>query len=221
MDITIQFWYCFLLQHLNLIDQIVNIYLELNYEKLGPSRAFVIWWAIFPILNIGKYLHWPKNSSRLNWTWGMIIIFYTIECSIQFLTARELFFLPIFQSASLDLSYIHCKLLKCQSYLCWFFSVTRLVFNLIIYHNAWKKHPEFQGYRGKGYLFFRFSIFILCAKVNTTQVSYLQDPKQLNQEERTCHLTLLMNGRRLDQRGESLQILVCLSPKKDFFQRLS
>ena len=54
MDIKLQCWYTLLLNHLNPIDQVMNIFLQTFYEKIGPNNAFKIWWSVFLLENIGE-----------------------------------------------------------------------------------------------------------------------------------------------------------------------
>ena len=55
MDIKLQFWYTLLLNNLIVIDQVMNIFIQLFYENIGPKNAFEIWWSIFLFENLGIY----------------------------------------------------------------------------------------------------------------------------------------------------------------------
>ena len=54
IDIKIQFCYTFLLNHINSLDQVLNLILELNYENIGPTKAFNVWWLFFLVEKFGK-----------------------------------------------------------------------------------------------------------------------------------------------------------------------
>ena len=54
MDIKLQFWYTSLLNQIGFIDQVMNIFLQIFYEKIGPNNAFKIWWSVFLLENIGE-----------------------------------------------------------------------------------------------------------------------------------------------------------------------
>ena len=54
MDIKLQFWYTSLLNQIGFIDQVMNILLQIFYEKIGPNNAFDIWWSVSLIENIGE-----------------------------------------------------------------------------------------------------------------------------------------------------------------------
>ena len=54
MDIKLQFFYTLLLNQTNVIDQVMNIFLQIFYEKIGPNDAFSLWWSVFLFENIGQ-----------------------------------------------------------------------------------------------------------------------------------------------------------------------
>ena len=54
MDIKLQCWYTLLLNQLNPIDQVMNIFLQTFYERIGPNNAFELWWSVFLFENLGK-----------------------------------------------------------------------------------------------------------------------------------------------------------------------
>ena len=54
MDIKLQFWYTSLLNQIGFIDQVMNILLQIFYEKIGPNNAFELWWSVFLFENLGK-----------------------------------------------------------------------------------------------------------------------------------------------------------------------
>ena len=62
MDIKLQFWYTFILNHTNYLDQVLNLFLELYYEKIGPTIAFDAWWSYFLVEKLGKAYMYRYNK---------------------------------------------------------------------------------------------------------------------------------------------------------------
>ena len=63
IDIKLHFLYTILLNCLNPIDQIVNLYIQSYYQNLGPFRAFNIWWLTFVWENLGE-CQFSKPTTR-------------------------------------------------------------------------------------------------------------------------------------------------------------
>ena len=32
----------------------MNLYIQLNYPNIGPSKAFILWWSVFVLQSLGK-----------------------------------------------------------------------------------------------------------------------------------------------------------------------
>ena len=60
MDMKLQFWYTILLNNLIVIDQVMNIFIQLFYENIGPKNAFEIWWSMFLFENLGIILMYDE-----------------------------------------------------------------------------------------------------------------------------------------------------------------
>ena len=55
IDIKFHFLYTCLLNHLNIGDQFMNLYIVMIYPTISPFEAFDLWWSVFVFENLGDY----------------------------------------------------------------------------------------------------------------------------------------------------------------------